>query len=170
MDTIQAIFSRRSVRHFKNQPIAEEDIELLLKAAMQSPSAANSQPWQFVIIEKRDLLEEVTKFHPNAECLHQAPVAILVCGDERLLKKPNRWILDCSAATQNILLAAHSRDLGAVWLGIYPDELRIFEVKKLFDLPPEVHPLSLVAIGHPARTTHPEDRFKPERIHRNTWQ
>jgi len=169
METIEAILTRRSVRHFKPDAVPSDLVETLLKAGMQAPSAANAQPWHFIVINDRDLLERVTTFHPAAESLHGAPMAILVCGDDKLEKRPDRWILDCSAATQNILLAAHALGLGAVWLGIQPDELRIEGVYQLTGIPSHVHPLALVAVGFPARVPAPVSRFHPDRVHYNRW-
>jgi nitroreductase len=169
MDIMEALISRRSVRRFDPKPVPASVIELMLRAAMQAPSAANAQPWHFVVITERLMLEKVTEFHPAAESLHQATVAILVCGDSLLEKRPDRWIMDCSAATQNILLAAHANDLGAVWLGIHPDPIRIDGMRRLVNLPKHVHPLSLVALGYPAQVSLPVDRFNPERIHNETW-
>lgn len=169
MDLMKALITRRSVRHFEPKPVPDELIAMLLRAAMQAPSAANAQPWHFVVMTNRLVLEKVTEFHPAAESLHQAPIAILVCGDSTLEKRPDRWVMDCSAATQNMLLAAHANGLGAVWLGIHPDPIRIEGIRRLVNLPQHVHPLSLVAIGYPARVSPPVDRFHPERIHHETW-
>ncbi len=169
MDLMEALLTRRSVRRFEPKPVPLETIQTLLRAAMQAPSAANAQPWHFIIITERQLLEKVTEFHPAAECLHQAQVAILVCGDERLEKRPDRWIQDCSAATQNILLAAHANGLGAVWLAIHPDPLRIDNIRSMMGLPNPIHPLSLIAVGYPARVPQPANRFKLDRIHFNHW-
>lgn len=169
MDTIEAILTRRSVRHFLPQAVPQEMVETLLKCAMHAPSAANAQPWHFVVINDRETLEEVTTFHIAAESLHEAPMAILVCGDERLEKRPDRWILDCSAATENILLAAHAMGLGAVWLGIHPDPIRIEGMRQLVELPPEIHPLALVAVGYPAKVPPPINRYRADRVHYNTW-
>ncbi len=169
MDLMEALLTRRSVRRFEPKPVSLELIQTLLRAAMQAPSAANAQPWHFIIITEREQLEKVTEFHPAAECLHQAQVAVLVCGDERLEKRPDRWIQDCSAATQNILLAAHAQGLGAVWLAIHPDPIRIDNIRAMMSLPNTVHPLSLVAVGYPARVPQPVNRFKLERIHFNHW-
>jgi len=120
MDALETIFSRRSIRQFTNEPISDELIELLLRAGMNAPSAANRQPWRFVIINDRETLNQITTFHHYSLMLHQAPIAILVCGDSERAYERGYLALDCSAATQNILLAAHSLGLGAVWLGIYP--------------------------------------------------
>jgi nitroreductase len=169
MEVMEAILARRSVRHFTPQPVSDDLVEQILRAAMQAPSAANAQPWHFVVINSRDSLEEVTTFHPVAESLHEAPMAILVCGDSRMEKRPDRWILDCSAATQNMLLAAHALGLGAVWLGIHPDQIRIEGMRRIIGLPSHIHPLSLVAIGYPTRLLPAVDRFRPERIQYNQW-
>jgi nitroreductase len=169
MDLMEALLTRRSVRHFETKPVPPELVQTLLRAAMQAPSAANAQPWHFVVISDRETLEKVTEFHPAAESLHKAPMAILVCGDGRLEKRPDRWMQDCSAATQNLLLAALSCGLGAVWLGIHPEDIRIENMRKLCNLPAEVHPLSLVAIGYPARALPPVDRFRPDRVHYEKW-
>ena len=169
MELMEAILTRRSIRHFKPDPIPEDLVNKLLQAAMQAPSAANAQPWHFIVIDDRFLLEQVTTFHPAAGCLRLAPMAILVCGDNQLEKRPDRYILDCSAATQNMLLAAHAQGLGAVWLGIHPEHLRIEKISRMLHLPAHVHPLALVAVGYPERTLEPADRFKPERVHHNRW-
>lgn len=169
MEVLEALMSRRSIRHFEARPVPEEYVQTLLRAAMQAPSAANAQPWHFVVITERELLEEVTTFHPVAESLHEAPMAILICGDDRLEKRPDRWILDCSAATENMLLAAHALGLGAVWLGIHPDQIRIDAMSQLVNLPAEVHPLSLIAVGFPTRVLPPVNRFRADRIHYNFW-
>ena len=169
MDTITAILTRRSIRLFTNQPIAEDDVNMLLRCAMQAPSAGNAQLWQFVILTDRSLFDKIREFHPFAEALETAPLAILVCGDDRFEKRPGRWMLDCSAATQNILLAAHAQGLGAVWLSIYPDLERIEGIQRLITLPEEIHPVSLVAVGYPAEKIDPSNNFKAERIHRSQW-
>jgi nitroreductase len=169
MDLMEALTTRRSVRRFEPKPVPGELVKMMLRAAMQAPSAANAQPWHFVVITERLALEKVTEFHPAAESLHQATLAILVCGDSQLEKRPDRWIMDCSAATQNILLAAHANGLGAVWLGIHPDPIRIEGLRRLANLPDHVHPLSLVAVGYPEQETKPVDRYRAERIHYETW-
>jgi nitroreductase len=169
LDTLEAIFTRRSVRDFKADPVSEDDIKVLLRAGMQAPSAKNEQPWHFIIIDDPDLLQAVPDFHPYAKMLMDAPLAILVCSDRKLETKRASWLQDCSAATQNILLAAHAMGLGAVWLGIFPDSDRVFGMQELVKLPKDIRPVSLVAVGHPASQPEPADRFKDERIHRNQW-
>jgi nitroreductase len=168
MDAIENILTRRSVRHFAPNPVPDEEVQLLLKAAMHAPSAGNSQPWHFVVVTERTMLDEVPKFHTSAEFITEAHLAILVCADENLAR-PGRWLLDCSAAAENILLAAHARGLGACWIGIQPDPVRIEGVRRLFNLPAQVHPLCLIAVGYPVETPPNVERFLPERVHVNRW-
>ncbi len=169
MDVLTAIQTRRSVRRFTPKMVPEAKIEHLIRAAMQAPSSGNSQPWHFIVISDRNLLEKVPEFHPFAESLHTAPVAILICADPRLGINPGRWPLDCAAATENILLAAHAEGLGAVWLGVYPDDQRINGIRKLIPMPDEIQPVTMVALGYAEATPAAVDRFLPDRIHRNQW-
>lgn len=169
MDALDAIFSRRSIRQFTEQPVTEEQIETLLRAAMSAPSAANRQPWQFVVINDRSILSAITSFHQYSLMLRQSPIAILVCGDCNRAYERGYLMLDCSAATQNILLAAHALGLGAVWLGIYPREQRITGMRNLLKLPDNIEPIALVAIGHPAEQKPREDRFDQGKIRYNNW-
>ena len=169
MKTLEAIFTRRSVRDFRPAPIVEEDLKDLLKAGMQAPSAKNEQPWHFIVIDDPDLLHAIPEFHPYAEMLNEAPLAILVCSDRKLEKKRASWLQDCSAASQNILLAAHAKGLGAVWLGIFPDADRVKGMQALLSIPEDIRPVSLVAVGHPRSVPAPENRYKGDRVHRNKW-
>lgn len=169
MDVIEAIMTRRSIRTFKPQPVPRELVEALLRAAMQAPSAGNQQPWHLVVVDDRALLDQVPAANPNAAMAAGAPLAILVCGDTRLELHPGYWIQDCTAALQNLLLAAHALGLGAVWTGITPRVERVAAFKKLLGLPAEVEPLGLVVLGYPAVQVPPADRFKAERVHHNGW-
>ncbi|NOX88678.1 MAG: nitroreductase family protein [Calditrichaeota bacterium] len=169
MEVLQAIMTRRSVRNFKSDEIGQETVEKLLRAAMQAPSAHNKQPWHFIVINDRQILNQIADFHPYAKMLYQAPLAIAVCGDLGLENNDRYLALDCAAATQNILLAAHGLGLGAVWIGVYPREQRIKKLKILLDLPLHCIPVSLVAVGVPLKTAEPVDRFNPDRIHNNVW-
>ena len=169
MDAIEAILSRRSIRCYTPQPVPEAVIKQLLEAAMSAPSAGNEQPWQFVVITDRRTLDEIPGFHPYAEMVKEASVAILVCGDLRLEKYKDHWVQDCSAATQNLLLAAHANGLGAVWVGIYPTEDRILRMRKLLGLPRHVIPLCLVPLGHPAERAPRAERYDASRVHQNGW-
>ncbi len=170
MNILEAIFSRRSIRKFTPQLLSDDQINDLLKAGMYAPSARNEQPWHFVLIQDKNLLQDISRVHPYAKMLKEAPLAILICADEKLEPIPGYWALDCAAATQNILLAAHGMGLGGVWLGIYPREERMKDIKELTKLPEHIHPVSLIGIGFPAEIpTHPQ-RFKTDRIRYNTWE
>jgi nitroreductase len=169
MDALQAIMSLRSVRLYTADPVDEKTVETLLRAAMQAPSARNAQPWHFIVITERSVMEAIPKFHPYANMLLNAPLAILVCGDQAVEEDPEYINQDCSAATQNILLAAHALGLGAVWLGVYPRSKRVQELRKLLNIPSRIVPVALIAIGHPAEEKMDIDRYKPERVYYNTW-
>ncbi len=169
MEAMEAILSRRSIRKYSSQPVSEGVVKSLLEAAMSAPSAGNQQPWHFIVVTDRTILNQIPAFHPYAEMLKEAPVAIAVCGDIELQKYKGYWVQDCSAATENILLAAHSKGLGAVWLGIYPREKRIAGIRKLLGIPETVMPLCVIAIGYPAEEKPPAKRFLPDRIHYNKW-
>jgi len=169
MDALEAILSRRSIRKFTSEPVTDEEIEIMLRAGMSAPSSGNAQPWHFIVIRDHATLDEIPKFHPYSGMLPGAQAAVLVCGDEKLENHPGRWPQDCSAATQNILLAAHAQGIGAVWVSVHPDKDRVDAIRKLYELPPSVHPVSLVALGRPNEQKLPPHRFKPERIHKERW-
>lgn len=169
MEALEAIRTRRSVRRYTGEPVADDVLTDILQAAMSAPSAGNQQPWQFVVITDRALREAIAQFHPYAQMVPDAPVAIVVCGDLRLESYKGYWVQDCAAATQNILLAAHAKGLGAVWVGIYPVEDRVRRLQQLLVLPTQVVPLALVPMGIPAEGVPPANRFNATRIHRNRW-
>jgi nitroreductase len=169
MDTLEALISRRSIRRYSNQKIDKELIIELIKYGEYAPSACNKQPWYFVIIDDKNILENITSFHPNAKMLKNANYAIVVCGDENKAHDKGYWPVDCSAATENILLAAHAKGLGACWVGIYPRQERIDNMKKLINLPEQIHAFSVIALGYPDEKTVTPDRFDESRIHWNNW-
>jgi nitroreductase len=169
METIEAIHTRRSIREYQDKPIPDQLVTAMLKAAMASPSARNQQPWQFIVIEDPKLREKIPSICPYAQMIVNAPLAILVCGDLKIETAQGYWVIDCAAATQNLLLAAHALGLGAVWTGVYPREERMDGLTELFALPEYILPHSLVVIGYPAQYPDRPDRFKPERIHINCW-
>ena len=169
METLEAIYTRRSIRQFKSESVSPEHLRQLLRAGMQAPSARNTQAWQFIVIDDKQILNAIMDFHPFAAMLAEAPLAIAVCGDKRTETHEGYLAVNCAAATQNILLAAHDLQLGAVWIGIYPRENRIRSLSKLLDLPDYILPVALVAVGHPAESKQPVDRFDPQKVHQNKW-
>lgn len=169
MDTLEAIRTRRSVRKFTAEPVTDEQMEMLLRAAMAAPSATNEQPWQFVVIRDRATLGHLSKATPFTKSLADAPVGLLVAGDRTKMKYPGFWVIDCSAAIQNLLLTAHASGLGGVWLGVHPVRPFGWNVRRIVGLPRHVVPHSLIALGHPAKVPEPVDRFNTERVHRERW-
>ena len=169
MDVFEAIKNRRSIRKFEERPVPEDMVRDLLDAAMMAPSAGNAQPWQFVLITDPAKKEKAGEINPYAKMAAKAPLGILVCGDLSKEKYPGYWVQDCSAATQNLLLAAHAKGLGAVWTGIYPMQDRVEGFRALCGLPEDVIPLGLIVLGWPAQHPETKDRFNPERVHREVY-
>ncbi len=164
MEILEAILTRRSIRNFLPKKVEAQKTELLLRAAMQAPSAHNKQPWHFVVIARRSLLNAIADFHPYAKMLYKAPMAIAVCGDFNLESDERYLALNTAAATQNILLAAHGLGLGAVWIAVYPRKERVLKISALLELPSHILPISLVAVGYAARKVPPESRYDIQKI------
>jgi nitroreductase len=167
MDALEAIRTRRSIRRYEDRAVPEDLVEEVLRAAMMAPSAVNKQPWHFVVIDDRELLLEIPKINPNAAMAAGAPLAILVCGDLELEHPSGYWVVDCAAAVENLLLAAHALGLGAVWTGVYPRQQRMDGLRRLLGIPEHVMPHTLVVLGYPAEQPPSKDRYRPERVHRN---
>ena len=163
---MDAIFSRRSIRKYTDK---EEKINELLKAAMAAPSAGNAQTWEFIVIDDRELIEKIPEIHPYSNMAPKASKLIMVCGNKKSEIYNGFWPQDCSAATENILIEAADKGLGAVWLGVYPEEDRIKGLRLLFDLPEHIIPFSIIPVGYPAEEKGKADRFKKEKIHYNKW-
>ena len=169
----ETILTRTSVRKFDpSRPVADADVEKILKAAMCAPSAMDRRPWEFVVVRDKAQLAELAKRLPYSRIGNGAPLAIAVCGttDNGLPGRSKEyWIHDCSAATMNLLLAAKALGLGAVWTGVYPGEDRIAAVREVLKIPEGFQPLNLVPIGHPAENPPPKDKWNPSKIHRDRW-
>jgi nitroreductase len=166
---MKAIRARRSIRRFTQEPVPDESIKALLEAAMSAPSAGNQQPWEFVVIKDRAVLDRIPDVHPYAQMCRQAQAAIVVCGNLERDSHRGFWVQDCAAATQNILIAATDQGLGSVWCGVHPREDRVSGLRKLLGLPDHIVPLSLIPIGHPAENKPASERFDPARIHHDKW-
>lgn len=169
MDAIDAIMTRRSIRKYTSEPVAPEHVETLLRAAMAAPSAGNQQPWRFVVLTERERLDAAAQTTPYGSMLREAPLGIVVCADTRDLKHPQMWEQDCSAAVENLLLAAHALGLGAVWLGFWPKMERVEPLKETLGLPEGIEPLAVIAIGHPAESKPPADRYDPAKVRYERW-
>lgn len=169
MDAMDAILTRHSIRNYTDKIIPDEEIENLLRAGMSAPSAGDERPWHFIVIRDRSILDAIPRIHPYSHMLKEANVAIVVCGDTNALVHEGYWVQDCSAAAENILIAANALGLGAVWLGVYPTEVRVHALQKLFGLPESVYPLCIIPVGYPSVTRKNEDRLDKTRIHQNKW-
>ncbi len=167
MDALEVIFTRRSIRKYTPEPVAAEDVKAILEAAMNAPSANNRQPWRFIVVDDRALLNAIMEVHPYSKMLAEAPLAVVVCGDTTVSDK--YWQQDCAAATENLLLAARALGLGTVWLGVYPNESRVPGVTALFKLPEHIQPLCIVAVGHPAEQKGRVERYDGDKVHTNGW-
>jgi nitroreductase len=169
MDAMEAILSRRSIRRYTAQPVPDELIKELLEAATSAPSAGNEQPWHFIVIKDRGILDEIPKYHPYSQMVREAPAAILVCCDLQLDRHDGMWVQDCSAATENLLIAVQAKGLGAVWLGVYPRKDRVTGLRKLLGIPEHIIPFSLVPMGYPAEHKPKANRYDISRVHDNRW-
>ncbi len=169
MDALDALLSRRSIRSYTGDPVTRDQVKELLHYAVHACSAGDQQPWRFVVIDERALLDKVAEQHPHAGMLRQAPVAILVCGATGRLPFPGFWEQDCAAVTQYLLLAAHASGLGGVWLGLHPDPERTALMARLLNIPDEVVPFALVPIGVPYERPRLPERDHREWVRRNDW-
>lgn len=163
------IMTRTSVRQYTDRPISADTLETLLKAGMAAPTAVNKQPWAFVVTTGRDALDSLATLQPR---LKTAAAAITVCGDmTRAIEGEGRdfWVQDCSAATENILLAAHALGLGAVWTGVYPIAERVDKVSRALALPDSVVPMCIIAVGYPVADQEPKDKWDPSKVHYQRW-
>jgi nitroreductase len=168
---LKTIFERSSVRDFTGEAVTEEILELIIRAGMAAPSARNLQPWHFICVTSREKLNLLAGGLPYAKMLYQAAAAVIVCGtpDSEDPVLSDYWVQDCSAATENILLAVVAEGLGATWTGVYPRKDRIMHVKKVLGIPADVQPLNVIAIGVATGKNLPKDKYKPEKIHWESW-
>lgn len=169
MDILTAIKTRRSIRFYADQPVDEEVLNKILEAGMYAPSAHNKRPWHFVVIRDREELSRISEIQRYHKPIGRAACCIVVCGDERTQENHDLLLNDCSAATQNILLAAHGLGLGAVWCGVTTGADVTGYLKEKLPLPQGVVPISLISLGYPAEERKAEDRFETSKIHYEKW-
>lgn len=166
---LDTIFNRRSIRKYLDKPVEEDKLRTILRAAMYAPSARDCRPWHFIVVKDRGMIERFMQLQPYSKMLAQAPVLILVCGDQGREAAPGYFMEDCGAAVQNLLLAAHELGLGACWLGIAPVQERMQPIGELFGLPQGIVAFCGVAVGYPDEVRQVPERFEEERIHHNRW-
>jgi len=166
MSTLDTIFTRRSIRQYKEKPVEREKLDTLLKSAMAAPSAMNIKPWEFIVVTEADTMDEIRSSLIFGK--HNAPAAIVVCGNTSFFKHPlasKFWVQDCSAATENILLAAVELGLGTVWLGVHPIYNFTKRISNILHLPEHVKPLNVIYIGYPAENKPARTQYNPDRVH-----
>jgi nitroreductase len=167
-EIVDIILSRRSIRQFTAEAVEEASLTLLLKAAMSAPTACNSQPWEFIVVTQKEVLDQI-----RAKLLfarYNAPAAIVVCGNVGIANNSaarDHWVQDCSAATENILIAAAGMGLGTVWIGVYPYPSKSKPLAEVLGIPEQVVPLSMVMVGHPAERKEPRTQYDERRVY---WQ
>ena len=160
---LEVIASRKSVRDYEARPVPEEMIDTLLHAAMAAPTAKNRQPWEFIVVRKREVLDSLADGLPYAKMLFKAPLAVVVCASDEQF-----WEQDCAAATENLLLAAEALGLGAVWTAA-ADDARAAVVRRVLGVPEEVKPFCVIPVGFPAEDKKAKDKWKPEKVHQEKW-
>lgn len=165
-ETISTIMNRKSVRSYEKTEISDTALDTILKAGMAAPSAMNKKPWSFIVIKRSFTLDAIGDNLPYAKAVKDASAAIVVCGTQ---DSKGYWIMDCSAAIQNMLLAIEDMGLGAVWCAVYPEQERVDFVKKTLSIPEGVTPLAVVPIGKPKNDPKPKDKYDASKIHMNKW-
>lgn len=176
MSTREAVYNnimtRTSIRQYTSEPVSRAAVDSLLRAGMAAPTAANKQPWTFLVVDRRDMLDSISTMAPGWAPVGRAPMAIVVCGDtDKALEgeAAEYWIQDCSAVSENILLAAHAMGLGAVWCGVYPVQKNVDSLREYLRMMPNVVPLNIIAVGHPAERPAPKDKYDATAVAYNWW-
>ncbi len=179
---LSVIMNRKSVRTFSGEKLSQEQIDVLLKAAMAAPTAGNVQPWELLVITDESVVEDVFGEGRRADMYKSAGAVIVVCGHSMQMRVPRGepdaapqevpngyWYEDCSCAAENLLLAAEAQGLGAVWMSAYPDERKMAGIIEYFHLPENILPLAIIPVGYPAGDEQPKDKWNPEKVHYNQW-
>ena len=161
---MNSIFHRVSIRKYEEKPVEQEKITQMLKAAMAAPSACNQQPWEFYVVTDKNVIERLSEASPYAKCAKDAPLVFVPCYRTEGIA-PDYFEIDLSAAVENLLLEADHLGLGAVWMGIAPDEGRMNAVKKVLDIPEHLRAFALVPCGYPAEARAQQDRYEESRVH-----
>jgi len=167
---MEEIFNRRSIRKFQNKPVEKEKIEKLLRAAMQAPSASNQQPWEFIVVAKKETLKELSHMTPYSKPVEGAPLAFILVANTSNLRHPSFWQQDMSAALENLLLEAVHLNLGAVWMGVATNPAAEKFLNDMYQFPDYIKPFALVAVGYPQDQEHVfVDHYKPDKVHYENW-
>ncbi len=166
---MDSVLARRSIRKYKKQKIEDDKIKKILEAGMSAPSSGNEQPWHFIVVDDKSLLEDLSKVSIYAGMLKNADIGIIICGDLGLERHKGFWVQDCSAATENVLIEIQELGLGGVWLGIYPLEDRVKAIQEIFKLPDNIIPFSIIPVGYPDEKKETPSRYNPNKVRYNRW-
>jgi nitroreductase len=174
METINAILTRRTIRRYTEQEVSKETEDLLLRAAMCAPNSVGKRNWAFVTVRDKGQLKALSEaLSPHASNLKDAPLVFVVCGDLELIEKrmPEMWVQDCSAAAENLLLAAHSEGVGGCWYSCYPFDYKVENVKRVLELPEHIIPMCVISVGYPIERKEDisNQKYEPEKIHYEKW-
>lgn len=170
-DPLDFIFGRRSVRVYSPGEIDDTAVTRLLEAAMAAPSAMTKDPWRFIVVRDKQTLNQLAAMLPGGKMLVTATLAIVVCGDIEIAFEKHIGFLvqDCSAAIQNLLLAAHALGLGACWVGVYPLEDAVRRLRQMLSAPSSITPVAVISLGHPGEQLPPRTRYNPDHVHFDKW-
>jgi len=169
MEAIENILTRRSIRRFQDKKVSEKDVETIIKAGMNAPSAGNERPWHFIFIRERKTLDRIADVHPYAQMLREAQLAIVTCYDIKLVTHEGYADQDCALASLNMMLCAHALGLGSVYVGVHPRKEREDSLREVLGIPDNVTPFNIIPIGYPAETKPEEDKSIPSRVHDEKW-
>ncbi len=171
MDELRPILERRSYRVYKEKPVPEDVIKTLLRAGMYAPSAMNSQPWEFLIMQDEEKKEAVSKLISYWSMLKKAPLGILVMANRNGYRAATKefFVQDCAASTQNILVAAEAQGLGGSWLGVYPQEDVMKKIREIYSIPDHIIPFSLMSIGYPSKPLRPHNTYHVHKVHKDEY-
>lgn len=158
------VLSRRSIRSYRKQEISREDLDHILAGGDAAACGKGLRSWHFYVIKRREILDSIPNVHPYSRMIPEAPVALLVCAVPSIEPIEGYWAQNCSAATENLLISANCRDIGSVWLGVYPNKDRMDGIRDLLNLPVEHIPFSIVVLGHPAEEKEHYSGYLKERV------
>lgn len=166
-EVLDLLYTRRTIREFTDEAVSDKEVEGMLKAAMAAPSMEDLRPWHFVVVRKRKTLDKLAEVHKYAYMLKEAPLAIVVCGDQKISER--HWVEDTCVATQNLLLAASALGLGGVWISLYPKKKHQKAVRDLLDIPDRMGVLCAVAVGRPADKSKADSHYNASCVHQEEW-
>ena len=173
MDTLEAIFTRKSMRKFLDKPVEDEKIQTILRAGMSGPSCVNARDWEFLVVKDKGNLTAMAGANGRpADPLKGAAFGVLILGDMEKAFPPAKeyWVIDGAIAAQNMILAAQDLGIGSVWLGTWPQMDRVNRQKELFDIPDRYIPHSVIAFGYPENDSFEErDQMEPDKVHYEKW-